>query len=430
MEAQQTPKWEPSTYVYNRFNVGKDFENIERVQLNEDGSILIMQYPFRLYRIRNQSFSEITTARKRTSSLLSFMVLDKKVILFFEDNILAVGENKEEILIESQGISISQDIFLLEGKIYFSVVERGLNSFYSYDGNQLKTLIQTKEREDHFLLVENQIFHIHYDVQKKETLLSEIINGKLKLIKTYPFRGKIVYSLSKEEIYYYEGPVMYSYDHGRMSAHPFVVLTNYHSGLFIEKSNHLFYSFLHPKTLNHPEFHATSSENYFSTQYNKETNSTYLATGSYLYRVFPYFRKYPHLFNQTNSYQIFGLNQTGDGKEWACAYNGGIAIIDDGKITSKMIPNFRTISASLSVGNKIYLNTDNGRGMLAFEGVDKFHVISDTITSFYNFLSDDSVFYAATNGHGVMFKKYDDIENQNVPWQFVGKKKGWIPSIA
>jgi hypothetical protein len=79
-----------------------------------------------------------------------------------------------------------------------------------------------------------------------------------------------------------------------------------------------------------------------------------------------------------------------------------------------------------NIGDKIIMNLEANKGILLFENhKTKPKKISDTLISFYNFLSRDSILYLGTSTYGLAYAKWKNVlTNKKINWRFISKEKG------
>lgn len=136
-------------------------------------------------------------------------------------------------------------------------------------------------------------------------------------------------------------------------------------------------------------------------------------------------RKYSRIYNKSNAQQIFSLAQAKDGKIWAGSYNGSLSIIDKNTIIETPFRDL-FLNGSKNIGDKIIMNLEANKGILLFENhKTKPKKISDTLISFYNFLSRDSILYLGTSTYGLAYAKWKNVlTNKKINWRFISKEKG------
>ena len=424
---QELPIWENNVYLYNRFTIGKDFQNVNNLLIQKDGSIVVKPYAKPLYRIGNNGFSEIFSKISGKEELHHIYYFDNSELFIFQKDVIIKKGNNEIRLLPIKG-KISVDIpNLINNVVYFSVDidEKKDRIFYSYDGATLKQILKTQDKNLRFISNQKEIYLAEINLKKNQTILYDFKTGELIPTKVYPFSTDVfLHFMSKESVFYEHQKKLYHYFNGKSSIISNKTDFQYHISSFYHYNNKKYSTFFNFNAQFSPAFNTSMAESVFRNRYSPETASLYFGTGNHLMRAFKFIRKYPRLYNNTNSGQIFSLNQTADGKIWAGSYNGNISVIENGKITESNIHEHRILNGGLAFGNKMILNAEGGNGILLFENPNQYKKISDTIYSFYNFISSKNTLYSGTRAYGLMYKSTKYLENAKIHWKFAGKKEG------
>lgn len=423
---QSYPAKESNIFMYNRYTIGGDFQNVQGLQIDDDGSLLVQPYGKSVFRIRNSEYEEVLKSQTGKGFFNSYKNYGNHEFFLFERQAYVRKNNELKPLLHfNEVIYLNGYFFTLDSDVYFSMrtADTQKQIFYSYNGKTLIKTFEIKSRNQwSYIKIEKEIYLMEIDIPKNKTTVYTINNSRLQLFKTYPFTI-ITHFQSPDSVYYTDHKNLFWYDMGKSVKVLNNTIVYYPYDFVIQKTNRNFHLFYDIPNIN-PVFSTSAAESVYGNVYSPESNSLYFATGSHLMRVFPYIFKYPRLYNNTNSGQIFSLNQTSDGKIWAGSYDGNISIIENNKVTESKIRDYRIMSGGISIGNKMVLNTEGGKGILLFEDLNRYKKISDTITSFYNYISKDGTFYSGTSGHGLMYKPLKDIKNPNIKWKFAGKKEG------
>ncbi len=427
---QELPVWENSVHLYNRFTTGKDFQNAVAVVAAKDGSIIVQPHTKPVFKIGNHDYSEILPNVGARGAILKIEHFGETDLLLFYNAVIIKNNGIETPLLNFKELySVNGYIYSLSKKVYFSVFFEHKNQtvFYSYDGHILEKIITVNFKNYyHLASFGDEIYIVERDMTKNQTLLYDFKTGKLVNIKVYPFYSDYLHFLSKEDVYYQKGKKLFYYKNGKsIQVLKEVSLPYYLSDLcyYNNKSYSLFYNVDEQFNLKQ-EYCTSLIESVHQNVYSPESASLYLGTGNHFMRMFKYLRKYPRIYNKTNSGQIFSLIQAKDGKIWAGSYDGNISVIDNGKIQESKIHDFRIMNGGLAFKDKVILNAEHRKGILLFKELNRFEKISDTITAYYNYISSDSIFYAGTYRYGIMYKPVKDIENRNIKWKFAGSKEG------
>ena len=118
---QELPIWENNVYLYNRFTIGKDFQNVNNLLIQKDGSIVVKPYAKPLYRIGNNGFSEIFSKISGKEELHHIYYFDNSELFIFQKDVIIKKGNNEIRLLPIKG-KISVDLpFLSNNVVYFSI---------------------------------------------------------------------------------------------------------------------------------------------------------------------------------------------------------------------------------------------------------------------------------------------------------------------
>ncbi|MFY7964405.1 MAG: histidine kinase [Chitinophagaceae bacterium] len=160
-------------------------------------------------------------------------------------------------------------------------------------------------------------------------------------------------------------------------------------------------------------------------------NSCFIATKNRSLRVFEHIKKFPKLFNNSNSNLIFSVSQDNKGRIWAGSYNGGIAIIDSHKTIYKPTPKLAITNGACAVGNNQILISEGGYGLLNCNLNGSYKQILKGFTGFilYPDTSTQTLYYG-THFKGLYFTKFNDLDKSTINWQIVDTKQGLtLPNI-
>ena len=157
------------------------------------------------------------------------------------------------------------------------------------------------------------------------------------------------------------------------------------------------------------------------------------------FRVFPYIKKYPRIYNHDNSNSIFTLAQDDKGRIWAGSYQNGLSILDDPvspnhapKIIRLKKQRYAFMNASLNYDGKIYLvgETDNG-GILRYNMEGQMTKVAPQMpTGFYLYLAHrgNTVYYPSDGpGYPVYYCNVKDLGKPFVHWEKLDTTEGILP---
>lgn len=157
------------------------------------------------------------------------------------------------------------------------------------------------------------------------------------------------------------------------------------------------------------------------------------------FRVFPYIKKYPRIYNHDNSKSIFTLAQDDKGRIWAGSYQNGLSIVDDPvspnhapKIIRLKKQRYPLMNASLNYDGKIYLvgETDNG-GILRYNMDGRMTKVAPQLpTGFYLYLAPkgQTVYYPSDGpSYPVYYCNVKELEKPFVHWKKLDTTQGILP---
>lgn len=156
------------------------------------------------------------------------------------------------------------------------------------------------------------------------------------------------------------------------------------------------------------------------------------------FRVFPYIKKYPRIYNDGNSNNIFTLAQDDKGRIWAGSYQKQLSIIDDPlspdhapKIIRLKEQSYPFMNASLNYNGKIYLvgETMNG-GILRYDLDGRMTKLAPRLpTGFYLYLAPkgQTVYYPSSSPYPVYYCNIKELEKPFVHWKKLDTTSGILP---
>lgn len=426
---QELPIWENNVHVYNRFTIGKDFQNAFPVQIESNGSLVVHPYSKSVYSIGNHSYSEVVSNPTGKGFLLKIHHFKNSTVFLYHSSVILKQSTKESSLLDVKEEYFVEGVsYFNSSELYFSIgfINNNERVIYRYDGQKLEKIITFKSK-NHLRLISlnNEIHTVENDRNNNKTLLFKIKSGKLIPLKEYPWACNYFHFKSEEDVFFGIDNKLFHYTNGKLSKiNESNKGNDYHTSDYYHYNKNNFSIFYNPTKHFTPEFFTATEDNVHQNFYSPASASLYFGTGNHLMRAFKYLKKYPRLYNNTNSGQIFSLTQTADGKIWAGSYNGNISIVDNDKVVESKIHEYKIMNGGFALGKKVVLNTEYTKGVLLFNELNQYKKISDTISSYYNYLSRDSMFYVGTTSYGLMYKHLKDIENINVKWKFIGRDKG------
>lgn len=178
----------------------------------------------------------------------------------------------------------------------------------------------------------------------------------------------------------------------------------------------------------------------YGINFNKVFPYLTIATEGKPFRVFSYIKKYPQVFNNDNSENIFALGQDDKGRIWAGSYQNQLSIIQDPldpNQTSKIIrlkkQPYPFMNAELDYNGNMYLVGEYGDGGLMrynMNGEGK-KVPPQTETGYYLYLAPkgQTVYYPVFDPptYPVYYCKADELEKSFIHWEKLDTTSGILP---
>lgn len=155
--------------------------------------------------------------------------------------------------------------------------------------------------------------------------------------------------------------------------------------------------------------------------------SYYTGASNKPFRVFPYIKKYPAIYNHTNSAETYALVQDINGRIWAGSYNGYLSIIDGNKLMPVNCNNTRFIDGPFAYKDKVYLFAETPLSLLAFDRLGKMKAVTQKVSGFFSYRSKYSpyVYFAMTTPNGVWRTHIDSLYQNKPNWHIIDTKKGF-----
>ncbi|SDD10137.1 histidine kinase [Niabella drilacis] len=157
-------------------------------------------------------------------------------------------------------------------------------------------------------------------------------------------------------------------------------------------------------------------------------------------RVFPYIKKYPHIYDHDNARNIFALGQDDAGRIWAGNYQSQLSIINPAKpeqpvVALKKQP-YPFMNASLNHNGKMYFVGEyiNG-GLLQYDqqgNMRKLHPALST-TGYYLYLAPRNgnlYFASAAPGYPVFYCAAGELQKAFIHWKRLDSTVGINPPLG
>lgn len=433
----QIPISESNSFMYNKYNYGFDFFNSYlEIQQTENGKIVVSPDQKPYIEIGSTTAKQYLKDAKLTEPLLKIVKFKNRTFLVSGVDLYEVFKNGRTKKFVLKNIKNIRGLYVYKNKLWFNDYdfEKKTSTIYNYDGNKFTYIksYDNVEGEKVFSLriFNNQLLLIKGNIDHKTTSIFNLEENKISLVKTYPFTFFDIFYKNKEEFlfcHFLQLDSVYQYKNGKISLFYKASEDNkfhiYLGNACVIKDNFMNIMDLSGEK---PKIVANiyNVPLLANSLYSHETNSYYLGTGNNFYRLFPLIKKYPRVYNNTNSQQIFSLTQAQDGKIWAGSYNGKLSFIDKDKITQSNLA-FSYMNFGKRIGHKVLLNTEFQRGILLFENEKKYRKIVDSANSFTNFFSRDSTFYISDAFQGIKYAPWKEILKGKAKWKKISKKQGY-----
>lgn len=435
--AQEMPVSESNYFVYDKYHFGVDLNNLSiNIHPLSNGQIVCSEYSGYIYKVSNTTVKKALPTLKEKNPIISnyLQMPDGAEYYCTTQEIIVSKKNKIVTRIKLNSQNDHSSCFQKLGSTVFFITHYFDGSLFvrSYDGKKVTTIARMKketQRYNHQLFVNKKIFLVEYENQ--EITISEIIDSKLKLIKKYNFDfedyciSKFIdennfFGSTKTQLIHCVKGKCRGYNMQNRSFYTPITRVIYNTEKNVDKS---FYNI----TDNSQQalFNTTFSSKFFLTSNNKESNSYYSGTSTQFLRFFPHIKKYPRLYNNTNSNSIFSIVQDKKNRIWAGSYQGALSIIDDDKLIQSQLKDLMFMNGGLAINDKTLLFAESLKGALLFSDPNTYRKIADSTTFFYGYLSKDKILYLGSSTKGLWYTRLENIEqNRPIKWNKITENEG------
>lgn len=435
--AQEMPVSESNYFVYNKYQFGVDLNNLSiNIHPLSNGEIVCSEYSGYIYKVSNTSVKKaLPTLKDKNPVLQNYLQMPDGSEYYCTTQEIIIAQKDQvvkRIKINSQN-DHSSCFQKLGAKVFFITHYFDGSLFVrSYNGKKVTSIAKMKkepQRYNHQLFVNKKIFLVEYE--NHQIVISEIIDAKQKLIKKYnfDFEGYCITKFIDENNFY--GSTRKQLIHcvnGRLSGYKMqnksyynpITKPIYNTDDNVNKS---FYKITdsNQKVL----FNTTFSSKVFLIYYNKESNSYYSGTSTQFLRFFPHIKKYPRLYNNTNSNAIFSIVQDKKNRIWAGSYQGALSVIDGDKLIQSQLKDLMFMNGGLAINDKMLLFAESLKGALLFSDPNTYRRIADSTTFFYGYISKDKKLYLGSSTKGLWFTNVENLEqNKPIKWNKITEKQG------
>jgi len=144
-------------------------------------------------------------------------------------------------------------------------------------------------------------------------------------------------------------------------------------------------------------------------------------------RAFMYIKKYPAIYNKTNSSEIFSLAQDFKNRIWAASYQGSMSIIAPDNITEVPVKNLHFLSGSVVADDKLLFFAE-GNSMCSLLFNSKGTIIKKDIHfgGFIGYIlpNKKDVYIGMGQYKGLWHTQMASLSKGNPIWDTIGKSKG------
>ena len=153
----------------------------------------------------------------------------------------------------------------------------------------------------------------------------------------------------------------------------------------------------------------------------------YAATGNKPIRISRNIRKYPYLFNNGHSNNIFSLRQDNEGTIWAGSYQGGISLIKGSKKIQVGGPALRITNGGSWYNGNMYLMAEDGlNGILRVGKKGRVTRLVQGAVGFYSYLSRNRrhLYYGTGNYEGLWRFPTEGLNLPSPPVEKIDSSRG------
>ncbi len=431
------PIAESNVFVYDKNNYGNDFLN-SNLFYNDDqsGAVICQPYSREYIKVGNTT-SKIPIIDKNKNyphlyneiqlNNLDYYCTTKSIIVVKNAKIkktFLLNKDKEYALFFKK---VNNAIYYLNIK-YLDDPFVTLNRF---DGNKVVALkkFSVKDLVSSELILKNNKLYLFINTKTK-TAIYAVKDFSLHFEKKYNYNNvfsSIVHFIDINNFSFIgQGHFIISFKNGvfkntGINYNGFV----YQDGFFSNSFNNQKYIYQFQNDSLIPLANSSNGDTFLSTLYSKETNSYYCGTNGDFIRLFPHIKKYPRLFYKSNSNSVFALQQDDKNQIWAGSYQGVLSIItNENKIIQSKNNDVKFLNGGINYKNKMLLIGESGKGLLMYDGINKYETIADSIAAYYTYISKSKKLYLGTMLNGIWFTDVKNLEAKNkIKWNKITDKQ-------
>lgn len=432
------PISESNYFVYDKYNYGVALNNVSGPLFQKsNGELICSEYSGFINKINNSTIQKSLPNLKSKNPILEEYIKLKNGIEYYccSHEIISLKNKKriKRIKINSQN-DFSFNFSVFNDTIYYATYFNNKKLIIrKFDGKKSVNIISIKTdslRYNIKMFVNHQINVIDY--YDDEIAISKLVGNKLILIKKYPINDATFsinyfkdvnnfsgYTSSKKNFICTNGKIVY-FDYNT-SLYPSSFHSSYYHNMLGRNKN----VYKLTPTGNNYLFNTTNNSGQFTVKNNNATNSYFAGTNTSFLRYFPHIKKYPRLFNDSNSSSVFSLLQANDGKIWAGSYQGHLTTIDKNSCKQSSINEFMFMNGGMAIKDKLLLFSESEEGALLFTDINNYTKIVDKGTFFYAYKSKNNKIYLGSSGKGLWFTNISNLDKpQPIKWNRIDDKKG------
>ncbi len=441
IQAQNDPLGESNALVYSNYRFGINTDNAFKVFQKKDGSVITGTHFHNFFHFTNT----------KINILNHYFEHDDFLYDYFEHNDLEIFCTNKAIVIIKNNKRIHR-LSTLKGSEGYGMF------FLNPTKNELITKIENKLLNKAKLVqlnLQNFSFKKLLDYDDKKIEISYLENGKIYFYKPYHLRffklknQKLIEVANYPELpyanpfllgslnsfYWYNenNKSLLKYENGKRVA-KILLDNNFKCSDFDYKNTYINYYSKGINTLkkitNNQLFNLAKSsqiDRIVHTTHNLNSNTIYASTQTDFAQLIPHIKQYPKLYYNSNSNNVFTLQQHQNGTIYAGSYSSGLATFNSKGFLKNTIKDVQFMNGSIALQNHLLLLAEGNKGIIAFETPSKHWTITDKITGFYLHQAKDKTLYLGTATEGLWYCKNPKIAyGKKLQWEKVGAKYGML----
>lgn len=436
--AQEIPISESNAFVYNKYNYGNDFLNAASpISFDKNGAIVFQPYIKEYIKISNTTSTiPFVDKNKNYPDLYSVIKINNLDYYCTTKSIIEVENNKvKKTFLLNKGKVAAYHFKKINDCIYFlniQYVDNSIVTLNKFEGNKIITIQKIFEKDLIYseLVVKNNKLY-WFITSKLKTKIYEVESNNLKLVKEYFGKYKVgniieFYDVNNFSFIYPNNSIFFikngSLSKKEVNYNDFVFQGGFYSKTI--KNQKYIYQFKNDSLI--PLANSSMGDTYISKLYSKETNSFYCGTNGDFLRLFPHIKKYPRLFYGTNSNSVFTLQQDDKGQIWAGSYQGLLSIItNDNKIIQSKKSDIKFLNGGAAYKNKMLFFGESGRGLLEYDNINKYKMITDNFAGYYAYISKNKKLFIGTSLQGIWYTDVKNLDSETkIKWSKITDKQG------